>query len=371
VGVNRDELVRTVHRLSLARSFEEIQEIVRHAARRLTGADGAAFVIRDGDDCLYADEDAIAPLWWNGHRFPLRGCIAGWAILNGRSVAIDDVYSDERVPQDHGPPSFVKSLAVAPIGHHEPIGAITNYWATRHHATASELGALQALADSVAVAIENVRSPHRPEDSRLETLRRLAVVAEYRDDGTRQHTERVARAAGTLAERLGLSGVYAKLIYRAAPLHDVGKLAISESILLKPGRLTAYEFEQVKSHTSTGSAILAGSSSEVLQIAQEIALTHHEWWSGRGYPAGLAGKNIPLSGRIVAVADVFDALTHDRPYKEPWPIDQAIEEIQSLRETHFDPDVVDAFMAIDADTLLDLPEPWSVAPPAPRAVAQR
>jgi hypothetical protein len=347
-------LVGTVQRLSLAHSLEEIQEIVRVAARRLTGADGAAFVIRAGDYCYFADEDAITPMW-KGQRLPLRSCIAGWAMLNGHPAAIEDIYADERVPHEPYRATLVKSVAVVPIRQHDPIGAITNFWTSRHRATASELGALQALADSTAVAMENVRINQELEVSRLETLQRLALAAEYRDDGTRQHTERVARTSRAIAEHLGLPTAQTSLIYQAAPLHDVGKLAVPESILLKPGQLTPNEFEQVKSHTTTGGAILAGSSSHILQTAEEIALTHHEWWNGCGYPAGLAGEEIPVSGRIVGLADVFDALTHERPYKDAWPVYQAVEEIQAHRGTQFDPEIVEVFMELDPDSLVDLP----------------
>jgi putative two-component system response regulator len=356
VVVKRDELVGTVQRLALARTLDEIQEIVRNAARRLTGADGAALVIRTGDSCYYAEEDAIAPQW-RGRLLPLRGCVAGWAMLNGRPAAIEDIHSDKRIPQEAYRPALVQSVAVVPIRQHDPVGAITNYWSSHHRATASELGALQALADSTAVAMENVRVNQELDNSRLETLQRLALAAEYRDDDTRQHTERVARTSCAIAERLGLPADQSSLIYRAAPLHDVGKLAIPESILLKPGRLTPDEFEQVKSHTTTGGAILADGSSEVLRTAREIALTHHEWWNGHGYPAGLAGEEIPLCGRIVAVADVFDALTHERPYKDAWPIDQAVDEIRSLRSSQFDPDVVEVFMELEPDAMAHLRAP--------------
>jgi response regulator RpfG family c-di-GMP phosphodiesterase len=355
VGVKREELVGTVQRLSHARSLEEIQAIVKIAARRLTAADGAALVIRKGESCYYAAEDAITPLW-QGRLLPLRGCVAGWAMLNRRPAAIEDIHTDQRIPREAYRPALVRSVAVVPIRQHDPVGAITNYWASRHSVTATELGALQALADSTAVAMENVRINQELEDSRLETLQRLALAAEYRDDGTQQHTERVARTSCEIAERMGLPAAEISLIYRAAPLHDVGKLAVPESILLKPGRLTPDEFKQVKSHTTTGGAILAGSSSDVLRTAREIALTHHEWWNGQGYPAGLAGEEIPLCGRIVAVADVFDALTHERPYKDAWPIHQAVDEIRSLRGTQFDPDVVEVFMELDPDALVDLPE---------------
>jgi putative two-component system response regulator len=354
VGVLDDELVATVQRLSVAHTLAEIQETVREAARRLTGADGAAFVLREGDYCYYADEDAITPLW-KGKRIRLRECVSGWTMLNRRPAVIEDVYGDEHIPQDLYVPTFVKSVAVVPIRQQDPIGAIGNYWASRHRATAAELGVLQALADSTAVALENVRINEALETSRVETLQRLALAAECRDDGTRHHTERVARSSRAIAQKRGLPEREASLIYQAAPLHDVGKLAVPDSILLKPGRLTPEEFDQVKTHTTTGAGILSGSSSEVLRTAEEIALTHHEWWNGDGYPAGLSGEEIPVSGRIVALADVFDALTHDRPYKNRWPIDQAVEEIRSLKATQFDPDILDAFLELDPNELVETP----------------
>jgi putative two-component system response regulator len=314
-------LVAAVQQLSQARSLEEIQQIVRSAARRLTGADGATFVIREEEDCHYVDEDAISPL----------------------------------IPHDAYRPTFVKSLAMVPIRQQDPLGAIGNYWATRHRPTGRDLGVLQALADSTAVAIENVRITKELERSRLETLSRLALAAEYRDDGTRQHTERVARTSRAIAAQLGLPASLQELICQAAPLHDVGKLAVPDAILLKPGKLTPAEFEQVKRHTTTGGEILADGSSEVLRLAEEIALTHHEWWDGSGYPAGLAGNDIPVSGRIVGLADVFDALTHERPYKQAATADQAIAEIRRLKGCQFDPKVIEAFLHLDADEFVELP----------------
>jgi putative two-component system response regulator len=185
------------------------------------------------------------------------------------------------------------------------------------------------------------------DEARLEVLRRLALAAEYRDDQTFEHTQRVATSAKQLAERLGLLEDAVTLIAQASPLHDIGKLGVSDTILLKPGKLSHDEFEQVKRHTIHGSAILSGSRNEVLRLAEEIARTHHEWWDGSGYPHGLRGTQIPISGRIVAVADVFDALTHERPYKRAWPIEHAAAEINKLRGRQFDPDVVDAFQQLD------------------------
>jgi GAF domain-containing protein len=345
------ELVGAVQRLSLARSIPEIQAIVRTVARHLTGADGATFVLRDGQHCFYADEDAISPLW-KGQRFPLQACISGWAMLNRRPAVIEDIYADARIPHDAYRPTFVKSLAMVPIRTLDPVGAIGNYWASRHQPTPSEVELLQALADSTAVAIENVRVYQELEKARLETLQRLALAAEYRDDATHEHTERVARTAVLLAERLGLPASQVALIRDAAPLHDIGKLAVPDAVLLKPGKLTAEEFDQIKTHAAAGAAILSGSSSDVLCLAEEIALTHHEWWDGSGYPAGLEGDAIPLSGRVVALADVFDALTNTRPYKQAWPLAQAHAEINRLAGRQFDPAVARAFQQLDLPALV-------------------
>ena len=150
------ELVVAIQQLSLARSIGDVQEIVRTAARRLTGADGATFVLRDEDRCYYADEDAISPLW-KGQRFPMSACISGWAMLNRRPAVIEDIYADDRIPHDAYRPTFVKSLAMVPIRTLDPVGAIGNYWATRHKPTEQEVELLRALADSTAVAMENVR----------------------------------------------------------------------------------------------------------------------------------------------------------------------------------------------------------------------
>ena len=152
-----ERLVTVVQELSRARTLEDIQVIVRQAARQLTGADGATFVLRDGDKCFYADEDAIAPLW-KGMRFPLTACVSGWAMLNARPAVIEDIYADSRIPADAYRPTFVKSLAMVPIRTSAPIGAIGNYWATRRMPSDSEVRLLQALADSTSIAIENVQS---------------------------------------------------------------------------------------------------------------------------------------------------------------------------------------------------------------------
>jgi putative two-component system response regulator len=157
-----------------------------------------------------------------------------------------------------------------------------------------------------------------------------------------------------MAERLGLPAPDVALIREAAPLHDIGKLSVPDAVLLKPGDLNADEFEVMKEHTTSGAAILAGSRSEVLRLGEEIALTHHEWWDGNGYPRRLREDDIPASGQIVAVADVFDALTHDRPYKQAWPLEAAVAEIRRLVGTQFSPRVVEAFETLDHAGLVSI-----------------
>jgi putative two-component system response regulator len=153
----------------------------------------------------------------------------------------------------------------------------------------------------------------------------------------------VGRLVARLARSLGLAEADAQLMSRASQLHDVGKIAVPDSVLLKSGRLDEEELQVIRRHPQAGAAILGGSQSRVLMLAEEIALTHHEWWDGSGYPKGLRGEEIPLCGRIVAIADAFNALTHVRPYKPAWPVTDALAEIDRYRVRQFDLAVVDAF----------------------------
>jgi PAS domain S-box-containing protein len=210
------------------------------------------------------------------------------------------------------------------------------------------------------------------EEAQFETLARLAAAAEYRDDDTGQHTRRVGDLAGRLAEALDLPGDLPRLIRLAAPLHDVGKIGIPDAILLKPGRLTEEEFEQMKRHTTIGAQMLSGGDSVQLALAREIAGTHHERWDGTGYPAGVAGEAIPIAGRIVAVADVFDALTHARPYKQPWSLGDTLVELDRQRGRQFDPDVIDAFFSLlrnPEHTTEVMAQPSQFSPDGPRPTA--
>jgi putative two-component system response regulator len=214
------------------------------------------------------------------------------------------------------------------------------------------LARVENVLAAVALRTQGGELTHELERSRIESIERLARLAEYRDDATYEHPQRVGRTAALLAERLGLAPDQVETIRSAAPLHDVGKVGVPDRILLKPGRLTASEFELMKNHTLIGAEILAGSSWPVLQMAEEIALTHHERWDGTGYPDGKAEDAIPVTGRIVIVADNFDALTHSRPYADAWEPERAAGEIRRGSGQLFDPDVVEAFGSLDLEGLL-------------------
>jgi putative two-component system response regulator len=223
---------------------------------------------------------------------------------------------------------------------------------------------------NVVLEREVARRTRELELAELEVLDRLALAAEFRDDTTQEHARRIGRSCGLLARRLGLPEREAAQLEQAAQLHDIGKIGIPDAILLKPGPLTAAEFAQVKLHTLIGAEILAGSQSQLLRLAENIALTHHERWDGSGYPRGLRSDQIPLHGRIVAVADMFDALAHDRPYKHAWPLWRATGEIASGAGRELDPELVDAFAGLDHAMLVQTPGPVSsTAQPRVRMIA--
>ena len=202
------------------------------------------------------------------------------------------------------------------------------------------------LSDEVAKATVEIAAREH------ETLLCLGRAAEHRDPETHEHIMRMSNYSRLIAQRLGLTHDECELLLRAAPLHDIGKIGTPDHILLKPGKLTAEEFEIMKQHTVIGQRILATSSSPILRAGADIAIAHHEKWDGSGYPGGLKGEAIPLFGRIVAVADVFDALTSARPYKEAWELERAYKLIRESSGGHFDPVCVEAFFAILDEVLV-------------------
>ncbi|GAA5317308.1 MAG: two-component system response regulator [Candidatus Pelagadaptatus aseana] len=182
------------------------------------------------------------------------------------------------------------------------------------------------------------------QSTRLEIIRRLGRAAEYKDNETGMHVIRMSWFAKFLAEEHQMTPDWCELLYNAAPMHDIGKIGIPDRVLLKPGKLDAEEWEIMKKHAEYGANIIGDHESPILQLAKEIAIYHHEKWDGSGYPNGLKGTDIPISARIVAIADVFDALTSERPYKQAWPEEKAIALIEEQSGKHFDPELVPKFI---------------------------
>lgn len=205
----------------------------------------------------------------------------------------------------------------------------------------------QLLKYAEALNKANLELKERNEEIReayIDTIHRLVLATEFREENTGEHIMRLCRFSVLMAQKSGLSDKEVQNIFYATPMHDVGKVGIPDKILLKPGKLTKEEFECMKTHTTIGAKILSDSKADIIQIAKKIALSHHEKWNGTGYPEGLSGTQIPLEGRIVGLLDVFDALTSKRPYKNPYPLDIALEIIKKERGKHFDPDIVDIFL---------------------------
>ncbi len=204
---------------------------------------------------------------------------------------------------------------------------------------------LSRYAEELNTALSNLKTTHNElQSAYLDTINRLALAAEFKDEETGGHILRMSEFCAFLAEKYGLEARHVSNIRYASPMHDIGKIGIPDHILLKPGSLSPDEFETIKTHTTIGASILANARAEVLQVAHDIALTHHEKWNGKGYPKGLERKNIPISGRIVGLMDVFDALTSNRPYKKAYPLEVARDIIKKERGESFDPELVDIFL---------------------------
>lgn len=355
-----------VLQLSMARGIDEIMAVVRTGVRPLIGADGVTFVLRDHGMCHYAEEDAIAPLW-KGQRFPMSACISGWAMLNREAAIIEDIYADPRIPHAAYRPTFVRSLVMVPVRKEDPVAAIGIYWAQQRRPQPHEVRAAQQIANSAAVALTNVALYERLAKAREDAIRAqdaiilaLGSLAETRDNETGNHIQRTQRYVRALAMAACDRGLYpdeldlelAELVTKSAPLHDIGKVGVPDRILRKRGKLTPREFATMKKHAQIGHDSIAkaeqflGACTPFFQVAKDIALTHHERWDGSGYPRGLKGKEIPLVGRLMAIADVYDALVSARVYKPAYGHAESVQIILSERGKHFDPLLTDVFADI-------------------------
>ncbi|NNN21798.1 MAG: response regulator [Acidimicrobiales bacterium] len=264
----------------------------------------------------------------------------------GESVASDDHIPVMVVTADATSEAKTRALTkgandylIKPLESREVTLRVANLLETRR----LQLGIREQKRSLERTVLERTNSM---EIARSEVLARLAYVAEYRDDDTGNHTQRIGNISAAIAKKAGLSDSMIEIVRKAAPLHDLGKVCVPDRILLKAGKLTDEEFEENKKHTTVGAEILEGGEYRLLQVARDICLSHHEHYDGTGYPQGLSGADIALEARICSIADVFDTMTHDRPYRKALSIEEAIDEIRKQSGKHFDPELVDIFLEL-------------------------
>jgi HD-GYP domain-containing protein (c-di-GMP phosphodiesterase class II) len=289
-------------------------------------------------------------------RIPLGQGIAGFVAKTGSAVNIRDAYKDTRFAQDLDRITGYQTRSVLAVPLRGRDGKSLGVFEVLNKSKGSfneeDEGLLRILATMAGTFIENATLYEDLRRSHLETIYRMALVAEYRDqEDTGRHLRRMSRFSGILAQGIGLSFQEAEDIRYAAPLHDIGKVAIPDTILRKPGKLTVEEFEEMKKHTVYGAKMLANAESRLLRLAAKVAVGHHEWYNGSGYPYGLKGDMISLEARVVTVADVFDALSSKRVYKGEWTVEDALKYIEERAGKQFDPKVVAALREKFAEIL--------------------
>lgn len=286
-------------------------------------------------------------------RIPIGQGIAGFVAKTGSAVNIRDAYRDTRFTQDFDRITGyqTKTLLAVPLKDREgrALGVFEVLNKSKGSFNEEDEGFLRILATIASSSIENAKLYENLRKSHLETIYRMAMVAEYRDQqDTASHLRRISKYTGLVAAELGLPLDLVEDLRYAAPLHDIGKVAIPDAILLKPGKLTPDEYEEMKKHPVYGGRMLENAESRLLKLGRNIALSHHEHWDGTGYPYGLRGEEIPLEARIVSVADVFDALTTRRVYKGAWTAEDTFRYMGEQSGRLFDPKIIDAFVHVRA-----------------------
>jgi len=362
-----DTLIEIGIKLSAEKDLAKLLNIILEDACKLCKADAGTFYLEKNNKLKYRISrnptleekmskknflESIAP-----HSLPISNkSIAGWSAKNKKILNIKDLNSIKNCPYCHNTEFEektgykCKSMLTVPIIDRENklVGVFqlinkTEKWQATFFSRADEKLA-ESLASQAAVAIRNAQLTDELKSAQLETIYVLGEAAEYKDKETGNHIKRVATFSKIIAETLGLDDNLIETIYKGSPLHDIGKIGIPDKILTKPGKLDADEWEIMKKHTTLGFKLLKDSKSDIIKTAAEIAYTHHERWDGKGYPRGLAGKKIPLAGKIVALSDFFDALTSERPYrKEPFTLSKTFSMIEEEKGKHFCPETTDAF----------------------------
>ncbi len=336
--------------ITFQQQLEEVLDILISISWLREEKKGAIFIANNHQELLLAVQHGLdEQLQERCAKIPFGRCLCGKAAESGTLLFRNCV------DQDHD----IRFEGMADHGHYniplldnsnEVIGVIVLYVEQGHQPHPEELNFMGMVGRTVSSILLNRSLQLKAEINRirlqkaqLDILHKLVAASEFRDNETGEHIKRMSQYSVIIGRRIGLEEEQLELLEQAAPMHDVGKVGISDQILLKPGRLTPEEFATVQQHTVIGAKILSGNH-PLIEASREIALTHHEKWDGSGYPQGLAGEEIPLFGRICALADVFDALTTKRPYKEAWPLDEVLALITRDAGSHFDPALVDALI---------------------------
>ena len=348
-----DLLVEFGWRVSHETNLDALLELTAKQVTNILGTKRCFIFIKDEEAGeLWSKTVRGKGLEYTEIHLPLKGpSIAAQVCQSGHTINLPDAYADKRFSKEVDLVTGFKtnSLLAVPLKNKENVTIGVLQVSNKIDATPfskKDEGLLKLMANLAAGKIE-IAKLYEVKLSNLETIYRLAITAEYRDQAdTKQHIENIEQISYLIARGLGLEESRAQTIKHASALHDIGKIAIPDNILLKPGKLSPEEFEIMKRHTVYGGKILGGAQSSLLKIAHKMSLYHHERFDGTGYPEGLKGEEIPLEARIVAVADVFDALCMKRCYKKPWDIMKAYQFIIDQSEKAFDPHAVKAFKKI-------------------------
>ncbi|MGC9070526.1 MAG: HD domain-containing phosphohydrolase [Elusimicrobiales bacterium] len=333
--------------ISKETNLSKLLEIIAWQVKKILSAQRCSIFILDEKNEELWSKMAIG-ISSSEIRVPLGKGIVGWVAKTGQSLNIADAYRSDKFNPEIDRITRFRTVNVLAVPLKNTSGKIIGVFEVINKINgpfdSEDEGILKLISSLAASAIENAQLYEDLYQSQLETIYRLAITAEYRDQhDTAVHLRHISEYSELLAKAIGLDSKLVENIKYASPLHDIGKVAISDSILLKPARLTPEEFEEMKKHTLYGARILSNARSHLLQIACRIAQSHHEKFDGTGYPYKLKGEMIPLEARIVSVADVFDALCSARVYKPAWKLEEAKNYVLSERGKSFDPHVVDAF----------------------------
>jgi response regulator RpfG family c-di-GMP phosphodiesterase len=349
--LEQDELLKIIFdyaaRITIENNLDRLLILMADMGRDMTVADRCILWLYDE----HTDE-----LWTNvSHgreeiRVPAASGLAGYVFQTSEPLVIEDAYQDDRFHSDLEITTDyrTKSVMVMPIRNkqNQKLGVyqVTNKLTKEGIFTQRDVKNLSLVASYTAQALEAVLMNREMDEAQKEIIFKMGEIGEVRSKETGSHVKRVAEYAKLLAIKSGLSEEEAELIKVASPMHDIGKVAIADAILNKPGKLSKEEFLEVQAHANIGYHLLENSKRSILKAAAIIAKEHHERWDGKGYPEGLTGEGIHIYGRIVAVADVFDALATDRPYKQAWALEDILTHFKKERGKQFDPALIDVFL---------------------------